>query len=69
MKKSYIAPALALVFLAACSNSTPGTHTGESGPNMTNVENVNGNVPDTSKGAVLNSKPSSDSTQVKDSSR
>lgn len=69
MKKRFLLPAAALLFLAACSNHTKGTHTGESGPNVTNMENVNGNVPDTSTGSTLNKKPGIDSTHVLDSTK
>ena len=64
MKKRYFLGAALALVLGACSNNTKGTHTGESGPNMTNVENVNGNIPDTSSGAVLNKAPSQDSSHA-----
>ncbi len=71
MKKKFLLPvaAVAVSFLASCSNNTKGTHTGESGPNVTNMENVNGNVPDTSTGSTLNKKPGLDSTHVRDTAK
>lgn len=55
-------------FLFACSDNKSNTNSGDSGPNTTNVQNVNGNQPDTSTGITLDNKQSTDTTK-KDSVR
>ena len=54
-----------LVFVA-CSNDATTTTT-DSGPNTTNVQNVNGNQPDTSSGITLDSRSHTDTIHKKDS--
>ena len=56
---------LSLLIFAACSNNTHTSTNGESGPNRTHVENVNGNMPDTTGGSVLNGSPVQDSSKAK----
>lgn len=62
MKKTFFVMASAACF-AACGNDKPNTNAGESGPNTTNVQNVNGNQPDTSTGITLDNKQSTDTTK------
>jgi hypothetical protein len=50
--------------LFACDNEPKTT---ESSPNLTNVQNVNGNLPDTSSGISLENKQAVDSLSVSDS--
>lgn len=57
-------------FILACNNSADSSTTStDSGtaPNSTNVENVNGNVPDTNSGMTLNRSLPVDSSNLKDS--
>jgi hypothetical protein len=54
---------LCAVALAACGNNKSNTNSGESGPGTTNVQNVNGNQPDTSTGIRLNGQQPVDSTR------
>lgn len=56
--------------LPACNNSSNTTTTSidsTTAPNTTNIENVNGNVPDTTSGMTLNQPLPVDSSKVKDS--
>jgi hypothetical protein len=57
MKKPWMGIAIVMV-LVSCSNEPKNT---ESSPNLTNVQNVNGNMPDTSSSVVLENKRSVDS--------
>ncbi|HYH14450.1 MAG TPA: hypothetical protein VD794_04480 [Flavisolibacter sp.] len=60
MKKSLVGIAIIMVFLS-CSNEPTTT---ESSPNLTNVQNVNGNMPDTSSSIALDNKKTEDSIKV-----
>ncbi|HVF80507.1 MAG TPA: hypothetical protein VM884_01160 [Flavisolibacter sp.] len=51
------------VLFAACNDKTA---TPESAPNSTNVQNVNGNQPDTTTGITLDSRQSSDTSKIRD---
>lgn len=62
MKRFFFA-AFALVFFFACGNNKSNTNSGDSGPGTTNVQNVNGNQPDTTSGITLNGKQPVDSTR------
>ena len=66
MKKKFFG-LLCVVFLFACNNdkanTNSNTNSGESGPSTTNVQNVNGNRPDTLNGIVLDNRQSADSTR------
>ncbi len=53
-----------LMVLIACNNSTANS---EPTPSPTNVQNVNGNVPDTANSVNLNANQPIDSSKVKDS--
>lgn len=57
-------------FILACNNSadtsTTSTDSGTT-PSTTNVENVNGNVPDSNSGMTLNQSLPVDSSNLKDS--
>ena len=64
MKKMVIC-SLALVLFISCNNSS-GTNE-EPTPTPTNVQNVNGNIPDTSSGSNLNGTMPVDSSKLKDS--
>lgn len=57
MKKPWMGIALIIV-IVSCSDEPKNT---ESSPNLTNVQNVNGNMPDTSSSIVLDNKRSVDS--------
>lgn len=57
---------LATAFLVACNGGKTNTNSGDSGPNTTNVQNVNGNQPDTTTGITLDTKQSSSDTTTKD---
>lgn len=63
MKNIIFVAFASLVF--AC-NEKPKTSTGDT-PGVTNVENVNGSVPDTTNGTTLNHTPPQDSSKLKDS--
>ena len=52
--------------LMSCKNKTTTTTT-ESSPNLTNVQNVNGNIPDTSSSISLDNRQTVDSLSVSDS--
>jgi len=64
MKKLF-AFLLCASFLAACNNSTDTDKAAS--PNPASVENVNGNVPDSSNTMTLNQSLPIDSSRVKDS--
>jgi hypothetical protein len=70
MKKLFTLMVISSLVLACNSNSS-STPSGDSttGTNATGVENVNGNVPDTTSGMQLNKSLPIDSSRVKDSSR
>lgn len=57
---------LIMVTLFACNNEPETT---ESSPNLTNVQNVNGNIPDTSSSITLDNKQAEDSLSIADSSK
>ncbi|HEU4472131.1 MAG TPA: hypothetical protein VFR58_13660 [Flavisolibacter sp.] len=48
-----------LLLLTACGNDKSE---GNSGPGMTNIQNVNGNMPDTSSSINLDNGPAQDSS-------
>lgn len=58
--------------ILACNNnadsSTTSTDSGNA-PSSTNVENVNGNVPDTASGMTLNQSMPVDSSNLKDTTK
>jgi hypothetical protein len=56
-----------IVLLAACNNSSTTTTTDDATPNQTGVQNVNGNMPDTSNSININATEHQDSSRVKDS--
>jgi hypothetical protein len=51
--------------LLSCNNNDPKTT--ESSPNLTNVQNVNGNIPDTTSSISLENRQTVDSLPVSDS--
>lgn len=56
-------------FLAACSNDGTSQKAADStstSPNLTNVQNVNGNQPDTTTGIQLDTRSSGDSSKKTD---
>ncbi len=55
--------ALVSIAFAACNDKTT---TPESAPNTTNVQNVNGNQPDTTMGITLDSRQTTDTSKIKD---
>ena len=63
MKKAWIGIIAAIAF-TACND---GSETTESSPNVTNVQNVNGNMPDTTSSITLDTKQTDDSLSIKDS--
>jgi len=70
MKKIFLF-ILAIGFLIACNNSSTTSTSADSTTtnSNTNVENVNGNVPDTTSGMTLNQSLPVDSSRMKDSSK
>ena len=60
MKKLSCLLMVAVVFLA--STNQENTSDGTSGPSTTNVQNVNGNQPDTTTGITLDNKQQGDTT-------
>lgn len=71
--KKVIASLLTVCFFAACGNdnttkSESDTTTTTTGPGTPAVENVNGNVPDTTNSVTLNKPLPKDSSSVTDSS-
>jgi hypothetical protein len=63
MKKLWIG----IVTVLAITSCNDGTENTESSPNLTNVQNVNGNMPDTSSSISLDNKQTDDSLTIKDS--
>ncbi len=61
MKK--IISLLFIVILIGCNDSNEGDG---GSPNITNVENVKGNIPDTTEGVTLNQPMEIDSSRIKD---
>jgi len=53
---------LVIAVMCACNNNE-SPEPGSSGPSTTNVQNVNGNQPDTSTGITLDNKQSGDTTR------
>lgn len=57
-------------FILACNNDgtskTTSADSGSSSPNLTNVQNVNGNQPDTTNGIQLDNRSSGDTTMKSD---
>lgn len=51
--------------LLSCNTNEPKTT--ESSPHLTNVQNVNGNIPDTTSGISLENRQTVDSLSVPDS--
>jgi acid phosphatase class B len=68
MKKLF-ASVIAICFFISCNNSGDATASADSAaaPSTTNVENVNGNVADTTSGMTLNQSLPIDSSRLKDS--
>ena len=58
---------MAIIGMAAC-NSESETKTEESAPNVPAIQNVNGNIPDTTNTINLNGPTSIDSSRIKDDS-
>ena len=56
---------LVLFVMAACRDQKDSPAPGETA-NPTNVENVNGNIPDTTTGVTLNNNMAQDSSKLKD---
>ena len=54
------------LFFVGCGNDATTTTT-DSGPGTTNVQNVNGNQPDTSSGITLDTRSHTDTIHKKDS--
>jgi hypothetical protein len=70
MKLTFISLALVAVFLfTSCKNSGTGSVNKDSGTttNAAGMDNVNGNVPDTTSGMKLNQTLPVDSSKMKDS--
>jgi hypothetical protein len=65
MKKLLIVSMMAML-MTACGNGKSNT---DSAPNTTNVENVNGNIPDTTNSVSLESRTSQDTLKTGDSVR
>lgn len=57
-----------LAILLSCSNGDKSSTT-ESAPNTPNIQNVNGDVPDTSSSVTLNHTMAQDSSYAKDSTK
>ncbi|MDQ6609153.1 MAG: hypothetical protein M3Y85_04975 [Bacteroidota bacterium] len=59
-------------FIFACNNDgttkTTSVDSGKSSPNFTNVQNVNGNRPDTTNGITLDNRASGDTSKMTDTS-
>jgi len=68
MKKLFTS-VIAICFLVSCNNSGDATTSTDSAdaPVTTNVENVNGNVADTTSGMTLNQSLPIDSSRLNDS--
>jgi hypothetical protein len=67
MKKFHSFILVCNLILACNSSSNSSTSTDSTTTNQTNVENVNGNVPDSSSGINLNQPLPVDSSRLKDS--
>ena len=63
MKNIFLVALVSFVF-AACNDDK--TATPESAPTTTNVQNVNGNQPDTTTGITLDSRQTTDTSKIKD---
>ncbi|MDB5205056.1 MAG: hypothetical protein JWR72_131 [Flavisolibacter sp.] len=63
MKKLLSIIVISILF-TACNNDK--TATPESAPTTTNVQNVNGNQPDTTQGITLDSRQTSDTSKIRD---
>jgi hypothetical protein len=64
MKTIRIAGLMVLLFAAACNNNGEGDGDDDTASsNITNVENVNGNLPDTSNSINLDAGDTTSSTQ------
>jgi hypothetical protein len=66
MKK--ILAALLLISAISCNSNNSNTTTSDSTTNVKPVQNVNGNIPDTTNGADITGKQKIDTTKI-DSSR
>jgi hypothetical protein len=56
--------------ISSCNNNSKTSRSGDSSrAEPTNVQNVNGNVPDTTSGITLNKPLPVDSSRVKDSTK
>ena len=62
--KKFLVVVLACSVFAACNDKPEATP--ESAPNLTNVQNVNGNQPDTTSGIQLDSRQTSDTSKIRD---
>ena len=69
MKKLFFFIVLCNFFFACNNSSDSSTSKDSTTTNQTNVENVNGNVPDTTSGTNLNHPLPVDSSRVKDSAK
>jgi hypothetical protein len=67
--KKFFPLAISVIFIIACNNSSNTSSAPSSDSGTTNVENVNGNIPDSSSGIQLNKPLPVDSSRVKDSTR
>jgi hypothetical protein len=67
MKKTYCC-ILPVIFILACTSdgTTKSSTDTISGPNLTNVQNVNGNQPDTTAGITLDTGQPSDTSKSRD---
>ncbi|WP_148661104.1 hypothetical protein [Flavisolibacter tropicus] len=63
----YLIGVLMTGILLSCKNKNTTTTTTESSPNLTNVENVNGNIPDTTNSISLENRQTVDSLSLADS--
>jgi hypothetical protein len=67
MKRIFSFVVVCNLILACNSSSNSSTSTDSTTTNQTNVENVNGNVPDSTSGINLNHSLPVDSSRMKDS--
>ena len=68
--KQFFSFMIICIFAIACNNSSSSSATEDTTMNnRTNVENVNGNVPDSSSGMNLNHSLPVDSSGLKDSAK
>ena len=64
MKRIQIASVALVLFVTACNSGGEGSANEDTtSSNITNVENVNGNIPDTSNSITLNAGDTTSSTQ------